>query len=370
MSNLVAVFQIGSLGDSIVSVPTLLSIRELLPDCSEYLLVSGFYSKMKVSPSDIFKMAWKPKKHLEYAGPENRLHQLWSVPSVLAKLRYYKPRYCVSLMPADREPYRIERDRRFFRAAGIKELLGFEPYPASMFTLSSATSVEGTEAYQRFQRLWGEASAEKFATYARVPILQPSDNAVRKADQWLMQQRKHPGKRLIAISPYSNFPSRDIPDQTIAELVSGLTKDADAEIVMVGGHKDAVRAAKILGSDGLNACGEFSVQESAALLKACSLAICTESGPMHLASAVGVPLLATFSRINVQLARWLPFGQRSTILYREVPCAGCIAVNCPVAGHPCMEKIKADQILSAAMSILNGLPVVGDAFDGTKVLHW
>jgi hypothetical protein len=372
MSNLVAVFQIGSLGDSIVSVPTLLSIKELLPDCSEYLLVSGFYSNAKVPPSDIFNMAWEPKVQLQYAGPEHRLRQLLTVPSVLAKLRYYQPRYCVSLMPADREPDRIDRDKRFFKAAGIKELLGFEPYPESLFEASSETFVEGTEAYLRFRRIWGDASLDKFASYTRVPIIHPASEAAKRVEEWLKANRKHTTKPLIAISPYSNFPSRDIPDETIAKLVPALALKAGAEIVIVGGAKDFERAAKVVGDDssGLNACGVFSVQESAALLKACSLAICTESGPMHLASAVGAPLLATYSRINPQLARWLPFGQRSTILYREVPCAGCFSVHCPVVGHPCMEKITADQLVTAALRILTGLPVVEDTLEGTRVLSW
>ena len=98
MSNLVAVFQIGSLGDSIVSLPTLLSIKELLPDCSEYLLVSRFDSKLKVLPSDIFDMAWKPSLKLQYAP------RLLSVASTLVKLRYYRPKYCVYLMASEREP--------------------------------------------------------------------------------------------------------------------------------------------------------------------------------------------------------------------------------------------------------------------------
>jgi ADP-heptose:LPS heptosyltransferase len=202
--------------------------------------------------------------------------------------------------------------------------------------------------------------------------MRPSDAVVQRTGQWLKANRKHPGKRLIAISPYSNFPSRDIPNQTVQQLVSQLEKQADAEIVIAGGSKDSARAATVLGANGsgLNACGVFSVQESAALLKASSLAICTESGPMHLASAVGVPLLAMFSRINPQLARWLPFGQRSTILYRDVPCAGCFSVHCPVAGHPCMEEITADQLTRAALGILNGLPVVEDTLNGTKVLTW
>ena len=106
------------------------------------------------------------------------------------------------------------------------------------------------------------------------------------------------------------------------------------------------------------------------MLKECRLAICTDSGPMHLAAAVGAPLLVTFSRINLQLGRWFPFGQHSTILYREVPCAGCFKVECPVPGHPCMQGISADQILSSALNLLNGLPVVESTLNGTKVITW
>jgi ADP-heptose:LPS heptosyltransferase len=372
MSNLVAVFQIGSLGDSIVSIPTLLSIRELIPDCAGYILVSKSDSNLKVLPGDVFEMAWKPSVQLTYAGPSRRLLQVVTVPSVLARLRYYKPRCCVSLMPADREPERIERDRKFFRAGGIKELLGFEAFPATRFQPGSDTRVEDTESYQRFERIWKETAREKFEKYTRMPILRPSSEAVLRVEQWLRANRKHPKKRLIAFSPYSNFSSRDIPEATVVGLLPRLADKADAEIVIVGGSKDHDRAAKVTAgtSFALNACGVFSAQESAALMKASSLAVCTESGPMHLASAVGVPLLVTFSRINPQFGRWLPFGQYSTILYRDVPCAGCFSVNCPVAGHPCMNAIAADDILCSALNILSSLPVVESAFSGTRVLTW
>jgi ADP-heptose:LPS heptosyltransferase len=369
VSDLVAAFQIGSMGDSIVSIPTLLSLKELLPGCSEYLLISQFDSALKVTPGGVFKMAWPPARELQYASSNLRLQQLFTVPALLAKLRYYKPRYCLNLLPADRTPEQVRRDKAFFKLGGIKEFLGFDaPAVSQTEPLSSSTFVEGTEAYLRFQRIWGESTPERFKRYTHVPIMQPDSEATQRVNQWLSENRKHPQKRLIAISPYSNYPSRNIPDVTISELVETLSAQADAEIVIVGGGKDFERAAAF--GRALNACGKLSIPESGALLQSCSLAICTESGPMHLASAIGVPLLAMFSRINPQLARWLPFGQRSTILYREVACAGCYSPHCKVPGHPCMELISAAQLLYSARNLLQGLPVLESRLNGTKVLTW
>lgn len=371
MSNLVAVFQIGSLGDSIVSLPTLLSIKEFLPGCSEYLLISRFDSKLKVLPSDIFDMAWKPSITVQYSSPDSRLLQMLTIPLLLAKLRYYRPRYCVSLMPSDREPERVERDIQFFKAAGIKELLGFQSIQQLHIESAASARRDSTEAFRKFYRLWGAGAEEKFPEYAKVPLLQPATQAVETVRKWLADNRRTAAKRLIAIAPYSNYASKDLPEDKLLELIPRLREELNAEVVLIGGRKDFDRAEGLLTVvPALNACGLFSVQESAALLKACDLAICTDTGPMHLAAAVGVRLLVTFSRISKQFGKWLPFGQCSTILYRDVACAGCDAVNCPVPGHPCMEDITADQILRSAKQILAGLAVRQISLDGTKVLTW
>src|SRR5437868_8794851 len=100
MAKLAAIFQIGSLGDSILSVPVLRSLRELLPDCSEYLLVSRFDSHMKVMPSHVFEMVWEPKYRIDYRGAGDWLQRIGSGASTLSRLRYFRPHYCIYLMPS------------------------------------------------------------------------------------------------------------------------------------------------------------------------------------------------------------------------------------------------------------------------------
>jgi ADP-heptose:LPS heptosyltransferase len=147
-----------------------------------------------------------------------------------------------------------------------------------------------------------------------------------------------------------------------------LEKSLSVETVLLGGRKD-IPQAQALATVGLNACGIFSLEESAALLQACSLAVCVDSGPMHVAGALGVPLVIVFSRMNTQLARWFPLGDNYTILYREVSCAGCRLQNCTVEGHPCIADITLEQIASAVSAKLSGLPILPGCLADTLALQ-
>jgi ADP-heptose:LPS heptosyltransferase len=372
--SLVAVFQIGSLGDSIVSVPALQSIREFVPDCTEYLLVSRFDTQLKVLPSHIFDMAWKASYKLNYQGPGRGLRQFGSIGSLLLKLRYYRPKHCVYLMPSDRLESQVERDRAFFKGGGVRNLIGFRALTTTERVAGANLDVRGTEAYLRFRRIWDGQSDEKFKKYAAAPLLHPSEAAQKRVAEWLKAKRRNTQRPLVAFCPYSNFPSRDLPNEVIVNVLAHLEKQAGAEVVIVGGNKDTQAAEAVIAQvgAGLNACGAFSVEESAAFLKGCKLAVCAESGPMHLAGAVGTPSVIVHSRINEELHRWFPVGNRNdhSILYRNVECAGCSLKICRIPDHPCIEKITTEQILSVTLARLDGSTVAPHTMNGTQLLQW
>jgi heptosyltransferase III len=368
-----AVFQIGSLGDSIVSVPVVRSLRDLLPECSEYVLVSRFETRMNVMPNHIFDMAWKPRHVVYYRGAGNKIAKAASVASALARLRFYRPRYCVYLLPSERSQTQVDRDAQFFRLAGVKELVGFRTLPQQDRKWSSNPKVQNTEAYLRFRRVWGEHAGEKFPKYAATPIIRPDDKTAARVQEWLQRVRMFPDRQLVALCPYSNYPSRTLSDETIVDLLKRLHDIAGVETVLLGGGKDSAAAERAIAASktGLNACGLFSPSESAALLKYCVLAICSESGPMHLAGAVGTPTVVTFSRINKDLDQWLPLGKGHTVLYQDnLDCAGCGLTHCKVEGHPCMSRFSSATIFSAAFARLRQLPVLPEMHPGAQVVRW
>jgi ADP-heptose:LPS heptosyltransferase len=74
------------------------------------------------------------------------------------------------------------------------------------------------------------------------------------------------------------------------------------------------------------------------------------TGPAHLAAAVGAPVVSLFAP-TVPAVRWRPWRVRHALLYVDVPCAGCRARVCPVAGHPCLDELEIDDVLAAVARV-------------------
>jgi ADP-heptose:LPS heptosyltransferase len=135
-----------------------------------------------------------------------------------------------------------------------------------------------------------------------------------------------------------------------------LILEGDYQIALVGGPADEQRAAEILGSQPwpnvLNAAGKLELARTAALLSAADLFIGADSGPAHLAAALGAPVVVLFSGTN-HAAQWQPRGPRVVVVRHAVACSPCHRRHCPWAEHPCMTRIRPEQVLTAAKQLLS-----------------
>jgi ADP-heptose:LPS heptosyltransferase len=86
-----------------------------------------------------------------------------------------------------------------------------------------------------------------------------------------------------------------------------------------------------------------SLKQLGALFKRCSFLVTNDSGPMHIAAAVGTPVLGIYGPTNPRLQG--PYGERHLVVRNEaVPCLGCNLTSCPI-GHPCMLELSVDRVL-------------------------
>ncbi|HLY11863.1 MAG TPA: lipopolysaccharide heptosyltransferase II [Planctomycetota bacterium] len=117
-------------------------------------------------------------------------------------------------------------------------------------------------------------------------------------------------------------------------------------IVVVGGPAEADLGDQVAkGVGGLSIAGRTSVMQLSAAIARCSLFVTNDTGPMHVADAVGTPMVAIFGPTD-----WIvtpPFGKTHTIVRHEIECSPCLKRTCPLGHHECMKRIEVDQVLKA-----------------------
>jgi ADP-heptose:LPS heptosyltransferase len=260
--------------------------------------------------------------------------------------------------PGARPAPRGARDRRFFRAAGIRRLIGFHSVPASaLYPRDGAgkpTAVEH-ETTTRLSRLERDGIDIEVESAPSARGLDLPEAIVRTARPWLADRRRHADRRLVAIAPGAKQQTNLWPIERFAEVGRSLLARGDVELVVVGGpaEREAANALLAAWDDGVNATGMLSVLETAAVLRECVLLVGLDTGTTHLAAAVDTPCVALYGgRDNP--GRFDPLGDAHRILRHAVPCAGCriILDPCPLPDHPCMRGIETDEVIAAAMEAL------------------
>lgn len=150
-------------------------------------------------------------------------------------------------------------------------------------------------------------------------------------------------------------PAKRWPPEHWRELIGRILLDMNLPIVLVGGTGERAIALHVLqGRDWpgvYNWVERFTLHELAALLQSARVVIGSDSGPAHLAAAVGATLITLFSGTN-DPGQWRPHGARVTVLRHEVPCGGCRRQRCPLAEHRCMAGLKPTHVMATLHDVL------------------
>ncbi|WP_053743498.1 glycosyltransferase family 9 protein [Streptomyces sp. NRRL WC-3618] len=121
-----------------------------------------------------------------------------------------------------------------------------------------------------------------------------------------------------------------------------------------------VPAARLAGRHGLDLGGATAdLHELAGVLAGAGVVVTGNTGPMHLACSVGIPVVCAFAPV-VPAERWRPYRVPHVLLGDQAAtCADSRARDCPVAGHPCLDGIGDGEVLTAVAALLAPAPVNG-----------
>jgi ADP-heptose:LPS heptosyltransferase len=158
----------------------------------------------------------------------------------------------------------------------------------------------------------------------------------------------------VVFHPCAAVPARMPSPHRSAEMVTALAADG-YRVVITGTDADTVVAEQVAGRHALNLAGRTSMRELAAVFAAARVVIVPNTGPGHLAAAVGAPVVSLFAPV-VPAAQWKPFGTSVAVLGdQDAPCRLSRARRCPVRGHPCLDGITDTELLEA-VNRLGGRP--------------
>jgi heptosyltransferase-2 len=187
--------------------------------------------------------------------------------------------------------------------------------------------------------------------------LQVPEADARHAEEKLRIFGARNGSRRIAVGAGASYGSAKCwPPEKFARAINQLRKERDVEIILFGtqGEKEVAVAIQAgLDVPALDLTGKTEISELPALLSRCTAFLGNDSGAMHVAAAVGLPVVAVFGPTDPYGTA--PVTPRSTIIQERPYCSPCFLRRCPT-DHRCMKAVRPEQVSAGMLQALAEVP--------------
>ena len=346
----ILIYRPGALGDTIVAVPTIQALRRAYPDAALALMTvhldTGIWADQVLR-----EFAWFDDV-ITYAPGDlrkpSRVVALWR------RVRRFGADAVVHLSSEQNSPARILRDRAFFALAGIPQFVGGA---AASVTWYGRRRTDDRLYPFEVDRLLAFAAEAGAAAPGRRPVfdLPIGDAARARVDALLDEPSFEPGRMLIGLCPGSRQPAKRWPVERYGTVGRRLIDTHDASIVVVGGEQERAVGEQIgrAWPQGrwLNAASRLSILEMAELLRRCVFYLGNDTGPMHVAAAVGTRCVAVFGAQYPENS-WHPYGDDHIVIRRRPSCRNCFLTECTRHATRCLTEITADDVWAACERLL------------------
>ncbi|MDF3287790.1 glycosyltransferase family 9 protein [Streptomyces silvisoli] len=222
------------------------------------------------------------------------------------------------------------------RLAGVRRIAAdSEDYPGSLLDLRHRRAPGRHEARAALDLAVADGFALPRGDDGRLKILTPPS----------ARPLTGPGPYVV-VHPGASVPARAPSLGRMASVVRALTV-AGHRVVVTGGPGETALTEAVADGCALDLGGRTGLAELAGVLADAGAVVVGNTGPAHLAAAVGSPVVSLFSPV-VPVERWRPYGVRHVILGQQsAACAGTRARRCPVPGHPCLDSITSQEVVRA-----------------------
>jgi asparagine synthase (glutamine-hydrolysing) len=350
----IVVYRIGQLGDTIVALPAMWAIRENFPDAKLTLLCDQHPHTNYILASGLLRNAGIFDDFMAYPVGKFGTGATRRATELLKKLRERKFDTLVYLAPSARSQARVRRDKWFFRAAGIRTLIGMTGFPQFHSKTSGVSSLEALPRESELLLLRLRESGLRISLQHPRFELGLDEKELNEVNSWLAAQSQNDGeRRWIAVGPGSKMPAKQWPLENYDAVVRDLISAFDIWPVVFGGPEDREIGDGLIErwGRGYNAAGPLNVRAAAVALKRCQLYVGNDTGTMHLAAAAGVRCVAIFSS-RERPGLWYPAGAGNRVFRSEIDCEGCGLTVCLTRNIECLRRIDPQSVFTACAELL------------------
>jgi len=326
------------IGDAVMSIPAICGVRSLYPQARISVLARS-------AIADLFRAVPQIDNIISFRKDKG----LQRIPTILAAaVRLRRERFdLVLIFPRSLSTALIAL------LAGIPRRIGFASgLRGALLTDALARDAElrslhQTHYYKRLLEPLGRP------VYPELPRLTLPPDARHWAAETLRHKNLPTKAALVGLNPGSTYgEAKQWLPERFAELARKLTADGNTVIVFGDAATGPLARAITDAATGrvIDMSGRTSITQMAALIERCSVLVTNDTGPMHVACALNVPVVAVFGSTNRTTTA--PADPNATIVCADLPCSPCMQRVCPLEHHACMYAVTVEMVEQAVRAKL------------------
>ena len=338
-----------SLGDVVNALPFLSSLRQRYPDRRIAWLVEEDAADLLLGHPllDRIIVSGRRRWGREIRTPFRGSAALREMAALIAELRQGRYDLVVDLQGLLKSALTVVCTGARYRVglAGARE--GSERVLTHVVPLP-AGPLHAVDRYLEAARFLGADPLSKAFVFPS----RPEDDV--RAEALLTEAEVRPNALVVALNPQARWRTKLWEEERFARLGEALARRHGARILVIGSSSDLPSArhlASHMNPVPFVAAGRTDLKVLIALLKRIDLLVTVDSGPMHLAAALGTPLIALFGATDPRLIG--PYGGDGVVLRVPLPCSPCSKRRCQIkADRLCMRSISVEEVAEAASALL------------------
>ena len=326
------------IGDLVMATPVLADLRKQFPDAS-------ITAMCRAPLADLLREDPHIDELFSFSRPPNRFLRREEHRNIVEKIR--DGRFDVGILLTN-----SFSSAWFFRLGQVKRRIGFAKHWRSFLLTDPLKMPQKGEEHEvlTYKKLLAPLGIEMSTTAPQLFIRPEELVASRKL---LVQQGYNVKNVLIGINVGAAYGSAKCwPIERFREVANRLLKDERVSVLFFGDATTAALVREIcfgLPKRALNLAGITTLRELVCLIQDCRILLTNDSGPMHIAAALKVPLVALFGSTDERATG--PYGQPEAVIHKHPSCSPCFKRECPI-DFRCMKEISVDEVVEKVRELL------------------